>query len=717
MRKEVFRSILATVCAALLAAPAGLAQSPGQSTGQSGAQTGGPAAGGQASPMPSGGISGGTAPIETTLFAYRALQSDAEEIAAKIIDARIGDRIVIGAQSDVSAFLQWRTEMGQADLMTSELDAMHYQLESLNGSYRRAVPLASLSILKTHKGKFAKGGSGTYTIAVSNSPAASVTVGPVIVSDTPPDGLTIASMSGNGWTCNPPSGGVLPNNCTRSDPLGPGAAYEPITVTVNIASDAPDSVTNSATVAGGGSATANASDTTALTAAPAAPRAAGRGAAAPRSFELLEPLATSATTAAASTAPPASPLATALTAIPTLTSLAQFIATSFAVNQTLSPWQGSMTDMPLINAVAGVLRRRGRTVFIPATYPPLSLTGKDLSTTYFWKKLTTLKVARLALWLDIANANALLMDANFVIQNPTKYGAGSLDDALEYAGKAQALLTSAQTLAAGVDAFVANLFEGQAPPAAPASATGGSPAPGGGTGNSSGSSSPSGSPGSAPPASTTGYASATAAPPANGGGGGQNSNSGSASPQTGGALQQILASDFLAQRIFNFKPNVDMYDINTINFLTLHALESGGSELVKSNIFYGTRIFFSGGSVATFSLYRLQGELQCSGTAFNYTGNVREKNVEHRLMVDDIGHPARVAGFYCADVNESAQRHSVNEGMTRNQVEAAFGKPDKTYQGRNLYFYKSRDTVVQFQHGVVNKIMAAGAMLQSGAPQ
>jgi len=644
------------------------------------------------------------------------LRSNAEEIAAKIVDARIGDRFVIGAQPDVSAFLQWRTLMGQADLMKSQLDAMHPELAYLNGSYRRATPLASLSIAKTHKGTFVKGGSGSYTILVSNSPAASVSVGPVIVSDTPLAGLTVASLSGNGWTCNPPSGGVPSNSCTRSDPLGPGAAYDPITVTVNIASDALDSVINTATVAGGGSATASSSDTTALTAATG--HGGGRGGAA----FLMAPLAadtSSGGTASGtgSTTPPASPFSTALSAIPTLTSLAQFIATSFAVNQTLLPWQGSMTDMPFINAVAGLLRQHGRTVFVPATYPPLSMTDKDPSSTYFWPKITALRDARLALWRDLENANALLMDANFVIQNPTKYAASDLNDALEYAGKAQSLLTSAQTLAAGVDAFVANLFGGQAPAAgaAPASATGGSPASGS-VGTSSGASSPaSGSTGSASPASTP--VSTSAAAPANGGGVGQNpSSGGTASPQTTIALQQILASDLLAQRIFQFKPNVDMNDINTINFLTLHALESGGSELVKTNIFYGTHIFFSGGSVVTFSLYRLRGELQCSGTAFNYTGNVREKDVEHTLMVDDIGHRAKVANFQCADMNESAQRHPVHEGMTRSQVETAFGKPDKTYERRNVYLYKSRDTIVQFQNGVVNKIMAAGAALESGTP-
>jgi uncharacterized repeat protein (TIGR01451 family) len=722
MRKRVFRSTIATVCATLLAAPAGIAQqSSGQSTGQSASQSAGQSGGGQPAAAPSGGISGGTAPIETTLFAYRALQSNADEIALKIAEARIGDRIVIGAQQDVSAFLQWRTAMGQADLMKSQLDAMHTELTYLNGSYRRATPLASLSIAKTHKGKLVKGASGSYTILVSNSAAASVTAGPVIVSDTPPDGLTIASISGNGWNCDPSSGTVALNSCTRSDPLGPGAVYDPITVKVSIASDAPDNVTNTATVAGGGSATASANDTATLAAAPTGGRGGG---AAPHNL-FLAPLATDTSSSGTgsgtgSTTPPASPFSTALSAIPTLTSLAQFIATSFAVNQTLSPWQGSMTDMPLINAVAGILRHHGRTVFVPATYPPLTMTDKDLSSTYIFPKITALRDARLALWHDLQKANALLMDANFVIQNPTKYAAADLNDALEYAGKAQSLLTSAQTLAAAVDTFVANLFGTQAPTiaAAPTSAGGGAPASSGSSVPAASSPAP-GAAGSALPTSTPGPASTTAAATtsANGGGGGQNAGSvGSTSPPTGISLQQILASDFLAQRIFNFKPNVDMNDINTINFLALHALESGGSELVKTNIFYGTRIFFSGGSVATFSLYRMQGEMQCSGTAFNYTGNVREKDVEHRLMVDDIGHAARVAGFSCADMKDSAHR-LVSEGMTRSEVEIALGKPDKTYLGRNLYLYKSRDTVVQFQKGVVNKIMAAAAAQPLVSPQ
>jgi hypothetical protein len=43
-----------------------------------------------------------------------------------------------------------------------------------------------------------------------------------------------------------------------------GSSYQPITVTVNVADNAPSSVTNMASASGGGSATAHASDTTSI---------------------------------------------------------------------------------------------------------------------------------------------------------------------------------------------------------------------------------------------------------------------------------------------------------------------------------------------------------------------------------------------------------------------------------------------------------------------
>ena len=125
---------------------------------------------------------------------------------------------------------------------------------------------ADLAITKSHTGNFTQGETGaTYTIAVSNSGSLS-TSGTVTVTDTLPAGLTATAISGTGWTCTL---GTL--TCTRSDALAPGASYPAITLTVNVAGNAPASVTNTATVSGGGEVnTANdtASDPTTITQEP-----------------------------------------------------------------------------------------------------------------------------------------------------------------------------------------------------------------------------------------------------------------------------------------------------------------------------------------------------------------------------------------------------------------------------------------------------------------
>jgi uncharacterized repeat protein (TIGR01451 family) len=123
-----------------------------------------------------------------------------------------------------------------------------------------ATPL--LSIIKSHSGNFGLGQPGaTYSVVVSNAVGAATTSGTVTVTETIPAGLTLVSMTGNGWTC--PSNGTT---CSRSDTLGGGLSYPAIAVTVNVAANAPSSVTNKVNVSGGGSATAAASDPTTLVA-------------------------------------------------------------------------------------------------------------------------------------------------------------------------------------------------------------------------------------------------------------------------------------------------------------------------------------------------------------------------------------------------------------------------------------------------------------------
>jgi len=122
----------------------------------------------------------------------------------------------------------------------------------------------SISIAKSHTGRFTQGQQGaSYTLIVSNAAGVSPTAGTVTVTETVPAGLTLSGMSGTGWVC--PANG---NTCTRSDALAANSSYPAITVTVNVAARAPASVTNTATVDGGGDSTTTgkaASDVTDIT--------------------------------------------------------------------------------------------------------------------------------------------------------------------------------------------------------------------------------------------------------------------------------------------------------------------------------------------------------------------------------------------------------------------------------------------------------------------
>ena len=86
--------------------------------------------------------------------------------------------------------------------------------------------------------------------------------------DTLPSSLAATSIGGQGWACTQPSG-----PCKRSDVLQAGASYPAIALTVNVAANAPSTVTNTATVSSDGavnSVNSTANDVTAIV-TPAAP--------------------------------------------------------------------------------------------------------------------------------------------------------------------------------------------------------------------------------------------------------------------------------------------------------------------------------------------------------------------------------------------------------------------------------------------------------------
>ena len=123
------------------------------------------------------------------------------------------------------------------------------------------LPPPTLSISKTHTGNFAQGQQrAIYTVKVSNAAGVSATSGAVTVTEAVPSGMTLVSMAGTGWTC--PANGTT---CSRTSALSAGSSYPPITVAVNVAADAGSPQLNQVSVSGGGSAPANASDSTTIT--------------------------------------------------------------------------------------------------------------------------------------------------------------------------------------------------------------------------------------------------------------------------------------------------------------------------------------------------------------------------------------------------------------------------------------------------------------------
>jgi uncharacterized repeat protein (TIGR01451 family) len=111
------------------------------------------------------------------------------------------------------------------------------------------LPAPDLTVTKTHTDPFTQGDVGdTFTITVSNA-GGSATSGTVTLTDLLPASLMATAMGGAGWTCT-----VVTVTCTNSNVLASGASYPPIVLTVNVASNAPLSLTNTAAVSGGGEA-------------------------------------------------------------------------------------------------------------------------------------------------------------------------------------------------------------------------------------------------------------------------------------------------------------------------------------------------------------------------------------------------------------------------------------------------------------------------------
>jgi hypothetical protein len=297
--------------------------------------------------------------------------------------------------------------------------------------------------------------------------------------------------------------------------------------------------------------------------------------------------------------------------------LIQTLGSITAVNQTMSSAAGALNDGTLITLIAQGINADA--VYIPSVYPPNLITDTDISDTNMGAALIRLETARRN---AIAVSNDYLQglkDAAIVattVRGGRLYTNAEIDGAGVFAERAVTVnaLANAITLASSAaDGFETSLFTGQGYSPAPTPQTN-TPTPT--------------SPGPAPmapalpapvPAPPLPAAPAPAGPaPLTA----QNQGQQPVTP-SGTTLQQLISADLLLRQILS-NPNYKF----KLELLSVHALESGGGQLTKSNLFLGSRIYFGGGAVASFALYDSDGTAICSGVGYGYRGNIREKNVQ-----------------------------------------------------------------------------------------
>lgn len=119
---------------------------------------------------------------------------------------------------------------------------------SVTSAVAPAVP--DLTIVKSTTSTFQAGGTAAYVLAVRNV-GNGTTSGAYTIVDPLPAGLTFASAApAAGWDCAASTPSVV--SCTSSAAVSGGQAAPAVTITVNIAANAPATLINTATVAGGG---------------------------------------------------------------------------------------------------------------------------------------------------------------------------------------------------------------------------------------------------------------------------------------------------------------------------------------------------------------------------------------------------------------------------------------------------------------------------------
>jgi len=103
-------------------------------------------------------------------------------------------------------------------------------------------------------------------------------------------------------------------------------------------------------------------------------------------------------------------------------------------------------------------------------------------------------------------------------------------------------------------------------------------------------------------------------------------------PPSPSHIAAVLLADGLAVKL-GVDPDTGTLssdDAVLLHILLVKALESGGSVTRYSNILR-TKITYSGGSVGTYALFTMDGDLECSGNVYEYGGNLTGKDFPNGL--------------------------------------------------------------------------------------
>ena len=153
----------------------------------------------------------------------------------------------IGARGDNDARNAFFGDIDELEIFDRALTAGEIQGIFAADSGGKCKP-SDLSVTKTHAGDFTQGASGSYTVIVSND-GPKGTSGTTTVVDTMPAGLIPGAASGGGWSCNT---AVQAVTCTSTAAIASAGSFPAITIPVTPTQNSALSLTNTATVSGGG---------------------------------------------------------------------------------------------------------------------------------------------------------------------------------------------------------------------------------------------------------------------------------------------------------------------------------------------------------------------------------------------------------------------------------------------------------------------------------